>query len=378
MCYSQERFEKKMLDSVSIRIADITGSEYKDQGYRTRIFDSILIIFINESNDFYKVNLHTQKVEKSSLRKDSKKDSYYAYDYYLSEACISTINYSGSEIRQYDWDGDLRKIIKTKSLFSKYHIKPFSNIVYDSVKDLFYMPIATKFREEFILKKTKKAKEYYSREGLIGAFNSKGKLIEKIGEYDELYQSDFYTHSDRYYFDLSANNEIILSQQLSHTIQIISTHKKRIALKGKFIDLDIQDIPVSKSVQKEDTKENRINSFNYGKISSANNGGLTFRYYKISATDTTTSILDTTTFEDKDLAICKAPTQRELNQEKILKSKKHYVQLFDLNTESVFYDGVFPFEGEYIYSNRYTEAGEIWTGSLTLDEIKLYRYSVVK
>ena len=242
MCYSQERFEKKMLDSVSIRIADITGSEYKDQGYRTRIFDSILIIFINESNDFYKVNLHTQKVEKSSLRKDSKKDSYYAYDYYLSEACISTINYSGSEIRQYDWDGDLRKIIKTKSLFSKYHIKPFSNIIYDSVKDLFYMPIATKFREEFILKKTKKAKEYYSREGLIGAFNSKGKLIEKIGEYDELYQSDFYTHSDRYYFDLSANNEIILSQQLSHTIQIISTHKKRIALKGQFIDLDIHNI----------------------------------------------------------------------------------------------------------------------------------------
>lgn len=376
LCQNNLNFE--FIDSISISVNDINEGKSLKNGYQARLFNNLLFVFTYRQNLFYTIDLNNHKVSSYHFEVPSNASQTNIEDYYVTSNTITTINYAGNEIQQFDWNGNLKRKIKPKMFFSKYHIKPFTNLIFNESANLFYVPIALKFREQFIISKPKKAKNYYNRHGLIGVFDNKGKLMGKLGVYDSLYQTDFYTHSDQYYFTLNAENKVILSQQLSHKIQALCfDDRQEINFKGRYINKLAKEIPTSKSLNKEEQNTNRILSYNYGKVGVLNSSGLTFRYYKLSSIDTTTFLPVFKTENVDNAEMCKAPNQRELNQNIILNDKNLYLQIIDLKNSKVYFDNLFPFKGNYIYSNINNKKNEIFTGKLTLNEIKLYRYRLI-
>lgn len=371
---SQLNLNKSFVDSISINLDSFIGDEFFEYGYNIKLRDSLLLIFPFEKEVFFKFNINTHQIEEISFS-NNHKNSYYERRYIISNKII-TCDILKAEIFHFDWEGNLIRKIKLKLFWNKYQIPLFGNFI-PTENNNYLLPISKRYKGFDKMQSEKELKRYYGRQGLIGVFDDRGKLIKKVGQYDSIYQDRLLKHSDKYYFTLIDKSKIILSQHLSHNLQVIDLETDSLVnlnFKGKHIEKDRGQIPTVESENYEDYNSYIIESFHYGSIRTFNKNRMIYRYYQKSYKDTTTNKNLNLPEENKKENLCVPPSQRELNQKQIIKNKELYFQLIDIDKEKVLYDDVFPFRGKYLY--RFNDE-TIWTGKLSLEEIKLYKYNVV-
>jgi hypothetical protein len=378
---AQSSIDKRFIDSISINLDSLIGKKFFKNGYNIELGDGLLFIFPHEEAFFLKFNLNTHQIARVSFG-NSYNNSFYDRRH-ISTNKITTYNAAKNEIYEFDWNGHLVNKIRLKLFWNKYKIPSFGNFI-PTENIRFLLPISTTYKGFDKMQSEKELKKYYGRKGLIGVFDDRGKLTKKVGHYDAIYQDRLLEHLHQYFFTLVGKNKIVLSQRLSHDLHVIDLDTKssiNLNFKGKHIEKDQDQLPTFESNSREDYNSYIIESFYYGSIQTWNDKGLIYRYYQKSDNDTTATInlyLPEESKEEskksKNKNRCVPPSEREINQEKIISNKEVYFQVVDIEKNEVLYDDVFPFLGKFVYL---VNDETIWTGELLSGEIKLYKYHVV-
>ncbi len=374
--YSQYQIDFKLKDSININISELDSNDLFTSGYGIRFIGDFLVVFVLKKNVIFQINLKSKK--KGVINLEYRNKAFSVHRLYLSEEIIIAQNYDKeNRFVHYSWGGEVLKATKIKLFWKKIRIgTPFS-FEYDEVNDLYYLPIE---RTGYRFSSLKKCKKYYQREGLIGVFSNKGKLIRKIGSYSPLYHDCMRWYSDKYSFILNSNNKIILSQELEPEISIIgSQSKKNIKIKENFITKLAADLPrVNYDCNREEYNTAIIESYYYFAPRQLNDS-IYIRKYVPSFIDTTTltSTYDASLVKTNRSNQCLAPSVKEKNQMTIMKNKPKYMQIFNLKTGHVYYDGPSKIYGYLHDQYDNFQKGFIWTIKLTRDSITLYKYLVI-
>jgi hypothetical protein len=373
---SQNTIKFNLLDSFEINLSSLNTNALLDNGYTTNVYENFFFIFPTEKNCLLKYDLHNKSIGQINLESKGKKDNFKTWKIYLFKDVILAMNFEGNELRKYLWNGKLVSSIKPKLKLSKFLISHFKLLEYDEKSNLFYVAIRKKFNEDYLDKNIKKAKKYYQRIGLIGVFDSKGKLIKKIGQYDSLYHNSNYYFADFYSFNLNEKGEIILTQQLSPKIKRINVQNNEIneiELKGKHITKDLSQISkATKKLGNETYNMYQIESFAYYGVKKLTENGIYLRDYQIDYIDTTKSMLTEFTYEKSNSKLCKAMSEREIAQKNFIKNIPQYIQVFNINSSYIYFDSLSPFNGS-LYKNATSEY--VWSGKFKKDNIiMLYKY----
>lgn len=376
---AQSSIKFELNDSLEININDLGSAHLFEYGYRTKRFNEYLFIYPLYQDSIFKFNLKTKQVSGIKLEKNNKRNHFLISRIDVSKNMISAVNNEGTKINQYTWEGGLLNSIKPKLFWSKSFASIPQNIEYDPIHDVIYLAIRSKFRESFIVKKKKKVKKYYARTGLIGAFNSKGKLLAKLGQYDSLYQSNFYLYADRYSFRLNDKNELLLSQELSPKVEVFSVQPEESSteyiFKAKHIKKDFSEIQKVTFVQsREEYNTAVIESFHYFSVNQINNENLYYRYYKPSSKDTT-GILEVLEDDLVNGKFCKPLSEKEINQKEILRNMPIYLQVINLKDQKIIYDDLTPFIGWFISNNGDNDINFVWIMEASPKNIKLYQHT---
>ncbi len=376
--FSQNDVNFQLVDSFELNINLFNTDGVLDNGYSTNIKNSNLYIFPTEQNCFLKYDLKLKKLERIKLNSKNKRDDFKAWTFDFTNNFIIAMNFDGTELRKYSFNGELIKSIKPKFNFSKFQVSYFNNFKYDEKNDLFFVAIQKKFNENYLDKSIKKAINYYKRDGLIGVFNKNGKLIKKIGEYDTLYHKASYYYADYYSFIINNKDEILITQQLIPLISIfnLSSNKiEKINMKGAHIQKNHQELfKATEKLSNEQYNSSLIESYGYYKIKQIRNEGIYLRNYQKEIIDTTKSLIEIMPKEKEKSNFCPASSEREVLQKKIINNIPQYLQIFDLEKSLSLYDDLMPFKGNIFFNNN--EFDVIWTGAFDANFIRIYKYGM--
>ena len=378
---SQSEIDFELRDSLTINLNDFDSSDLFDSGYGIKFMDNYLFVFPVGKTVIFKFNLTNEIIEKINLENFNNKDNFTIGNIDISKKIITAINSNGSRINHYSWEGKILKSIKTKLFWNKFNVGALSSFEYDLTSDLVYLPIELNFTESFLIKKIKKGKKYYQRNGLVGVFDHKGKLIDKIGAYDSLYHNCEFYYADYYSFILNSKHKIILSQQLGPKISVFTLNPETSVFfkyKGKYIsEFNSSLTKTNHFFTNTEYNSATIKSYSYYNTKQINDS-LYLRKYVIGTADTTQVDSSIT---DKSLNIkgqCPVLSERELNQLEIIKNKPEYMQVFNLNNGASYYDGPSKINGYISSQNINFQKNIIWSAKLLDDSMSIYQYSIIK
>jgi len=365
------------VDNLHFQLKEMSFDDAINRGYGVKIYDSTLFIFGFMSNSIVKVNLKNQAHERILLESDKEKNHIKVRNIVITKNQIICYDRDNKIITHHNWDGSLLRKIKIGFGMSGYELGYVNSYFeYDNINNHFYLPIEKK--SSFTVHKNyRKMLKYYQRDGLIGVFDSEGKLIDRIGQYDSIYHSGYYSYSNHYWFSLDLKGRIYLSQELSPKMWVfpIGTSPQFLNVKGANITKEIDQIPkINKRLNNEEYYSALIQSYRYYQINQLNEN-LYIRKYVDATIDTTTAIVQIDNNTSKINNQCKAPSVREINQAKILDTRQEYMLLFD-STGNVIYDGNSLFEGYVANQNFEFNNLYFWTSNLSPSEFVLRRYVI--
>lgn len=359
--------------TTNLKLNDLAEPGVFNYGYGIRILDNTLFIFGIRTNKIIKYDLQTKSKVEIELKVENKKHSIEAYNLFITKDEILCFNREKSIVTFHKWDGSYIKQLKFKLYNTGLELGYLNtNFEYDTSSRSFYLPIEKKHSYPNH-PKIRKTKKYYTREGLVGKFNSEGKLIDKIGSYDKIYWDSEYNFANKYWFNLDLNSNLIISQQLSPNICIYVNreHSKYLNLVGSNITKTIDEIPQSKKVPNASEYYSAlIQSYSYYNTDQISEN-LYCRKYVDAALDTTKSNITLINPNENKSKVCNKPSEKQINQVKILSEKKEYLIISD-SSGNILYDGESLYDGVVASQNLNLKSKLFWSTKLNPSEIFLY------
>lgn len=373
----------KLEESKSINVPrelNFSGSVSPQISKLTKVGDSIFILK-KESRKLYVIDIRNglfDSIEPVFSKKNSEKT---ILNFDLGEKSIFLVTSSNDYVDEYNFNGKLLSRIRINGQFSRKFVSGRENLSYNANRNSIFVNVDESSPERFMLSKPERALNYFRRNDLIVEINRSGEKVNYFGSFDSLYMKNFYFHGMNYNFSVNERGQVVLSQELSNQLKLFSapySEAKVVSQKGRYMNKDVNELPVTMRpyASNEVYYQDVIDSYQYQNVKFLNNKNICYRSYTIAAIDSTALKMYPTQTLENTSKKCKAPSLRMLDQLDILKSKKLFVQILDIDNNSIVYDGPFVFMGKFFVPTKDSSSDEFFTYDWKDGVFTLYRYKL--
>jgi hypothetical protein len=340
-----------------------------------------LFVLTSENRKLYVIDLLKVNPDTIHAISDARGVNKPVLNFELSYNSVFVADSRIDFLREYDFSGNQIGRIRLNRQLSKRFVSGRENLAYCSKRNSIFLNVDESSPERQLDTKPELAAKYFQRSDLIVEIDRSGKKVNYFGTFDSLYRQNFYFYGINYSFSMNESGVLVLSQELSADVKVYAppyTNVKTLSFKGKFISKEESELPITKHpyLTNEAYYHDVISAFQYQNVNFLNNRNLCYRTYVDATSDTTLLRTYPLITHSSTTGKCKAPSLRMLDQLEILKSKKLFVQIFDIETGFVLYDGPFVFKGKFFLPAKEASSEEFFTYDWKDGVFTLYRYKL--
>jgi hypothetical protein len=381
VAYSQVNTEIVLLDSIQVKLTGTVLANEKSGFSKLIHHNNLLFLLTDESKRLYKIDLQNGSIDSILPSLTNRKSERPILNFELGSNSLFIADSRIDFIREFDFNGNPLGRIRMNRQISRKFVSGRENLSYNAQRNSIFVNVDESSPERFMLSNPERALNYFRRNDLIVEINRSGKRVNYFGSFDSLYRKNLYFHGMNYSFSMNERGDVILSQELSNELKLYSTpysEAKEVAQKGRYITKDVNELPVTAGpyISNEAYYHHVIGSYQYQNVNFLNNRNLCYRTYVDATTDSTELKIYPVDTQFNTDGKCKAPSLRMLDQLDILKSKKLFVQILDIDNSAKVYDGPFVFMGKFFVPTKDSKSDEFFTYDWKDGVFTLYRYKL--